>query len=109
MNEFKKHPDQEMCDTRPAQLDIVKINGRWAQVVGARGAVKYLNDLTEEQIDWNNYELIKPISQRLKEVLSFGTEKFSGEEIDNIHWGSEQKLYPNLKKQVTVFGEFKKI
>ncbi len=90
---------------RPNTLDIVKIDGRWAQ--SNYNLITFLDDKTIFSINWDDYKLVKewggsPVS------LVKERENFTEKEISNIYWGPEEKKYPKLKEQVSVFGEFEK-
>jgi len=90
---------------RPNTLDIVKIDGRWAQ--SNYNLITFLDDKTIFSINWDDYKLVKewggsPVSLVKKQAA------FTKEEISRIHWGSEEKKYPYLKEEVSVFGEFEK-
>ena len=96
----------------PELLDIVKIDGKWAQVKSGGGEtslVLFLEDNQGADINWSEYQLTRTFNS-----LPVGTveqvfgEKFSEEELDNVRWGPEQEQTPALKKQVRVFGEFVK-
>ncbi len=92
---------------RPNLLDVVKIDGHWAQVVGGGKLLLYLDDKSTESIDWNDFKFTKdwkglPVSF-VRESVDF-TEK----ELKRIHWGPEQKYNPSLREEVSVFGEFEK-
>lgn len=92
----------------PNLLDVVKIDGRWAQVVGGGNYVKYLYDATEAGVDWANLRLTKRWDAQVYSVRK--SENFTPEELKNIHWASgEQEKYPHLKEEVRVYGEFKTI
>lgn len=93
---------------KPNLLDVVKINGRWAQVVADGRRVNYLSDGTGEDIDWSKFKMTK--SWHGLPVYHVGRESnFTEEEIDHIHWGPEEKDNPRLKTVVSVFGEFESI
>ena len=56
---------QENSTRLPATLDIIRIDGRWAQVCGVGTkieeplGVKYLDDFCIERVDLRKYDLIK--------------------------------------------------
>lgn len=92
----------------PHTLDLVKIDNRWAQVL-SQTLIKFLDDGSAMNIDFGDYEMVRsfrgfPLNMMESE---FG-EKISEKELQNVHWGPEQKDYPYLKGEVEVFGEYVK-
>ena len=104
----KSFEGQEPRETfeRPHELDVVKIDGRWAQAKSS-ARITYLDDMSDALIDWHDYRMIKDwkgwMVQIVKEITAF-----SAQELKNIHWGPEEKEHPHLKEVVSVFGEFEK-
>jgi len=90
----------------PATLDIVRIDGRWAQVVSSQ-----INEEDETTLVWladksnGNVNLRK--DYKLKQF--YGSHAgiliplFSKEEFINIHWASGEN---HLRGEVKVFGEY---
>jgi hypothetical protein len=93
---------------RPSLLDIAKIDGSWAQVVGAGNRVNYLQTRKSVQINWDDYTLVQRWGQVVKLLQERYGQNFTRQEIANIHWGPEQAGNPELKRLVTVFGEYMK-
>lgn len=93
----------------PDLLDIVKLDGRWAQVKLGGETVTFLDDGTEMDVDWNAYRLARPFHSLAANFLKdqFGEEIPDGE-LARAHWGPEEKEHPELKGQIRVFGEFVK-
>ena len=91
----------------PNLLDIVKIDGRWAQYSGGN-LFKFLDDESVEEIELDDFRLAKEYGKAsvVSEVKK--QEKFTPEELSHIHWGSEQDQYPHLREQVRVFGEYER-
>jgi hypothetical protein len=91
---------------RPPLLDVVKIDGRWAQVIIGGNHIRYLDDQSEVSVDWNdyNYQPPKPATH-VKQLLV--THEISAKELMAIHWGPEEKQNPEIKSNVHVFGEYK--
>ncbi len=92
----------------PNALDIIKIDGRWAQSFGPR-LIRFLDDGSEASINWDDYERVRSFggtSINLLEQL-FG-ESLTEDEISCVRWGPEEKEHPHLKKFVEVFGEYNK-
>lgn len=92
---------------RPHLLDIVKIDGRWAQVILGGRHIRYLDDESEVSINWDDFLLTKdwkgwPVGDVKKSA------SFTEEELKHIHWGPEQEQHPYLREEVRVFGEFER-
>ena len=85
----------------PELLDIVKIDGRWAQVMAGGEIIKYLDSTKAEEINWNDYQLSKRYEvSSVRSVIDSGIGSFTPEEINNIHWGGEERGYPHLPRAV---------
>ena len=102
-----KGPESVEQTPRPNLLDVVKIDGRWAQVVADGNWIKYLDDQNQIKINWDDFQRTKdwgglPVWE-VKE-----SESFTPEELKRIHWGQEQVQHPHLREEVSVFGEFEK-
>lgn len=85
-------------------LDLVKIDGKWAQVFGAGRFAKFLDTGTTIDVDWNKLVLERKFDTSLANVLKFEGETITDDEKAMIHWGGEEKKLPRLREQVTVFG-----
>lgn len=93
---------------KPNQLDIVKINCRWAQVAGARNnIVRYLDEGSYEEVDWNDYSF-NHIGLAVFDAIKLFRKQFTRTETRNIHWGPEEDMDSVLKLEVWVFGEYMK-
>jgi hypothetical protein len=106
-----RHPENQEAQPmpKPAILDVVKIDGRWAQIRHGGNVVNFLDDNSAEPIDWNEYRLSKSYDNlSVKAIMQVYGEKFTEDEIKNIHWGSEQNQNPELRQEVTAFGEYVK-
>ncbi len=98
-----------------SMLDIVKIDGRWAQIVGGlthRGdadgqSVIFLDDKsrTLAYVDFREYKLDRHLDRYVKNFLATG--EMSPEEFKNVYWDSDN-IGTDLALDVTVFGEFSK-
>lgn len=88
----------------PAILDVVKIDGRWAQVIFGGGAVRFLDDNSAQPIEWNDYRLTQPLNTHVRDIQ----DQFTDAQIANIRWGEGQEQTPYLKLEVDVFGEYVK-
>jgi len=95
-------------DPRHTLLDIVKLDGRWAQIVSSI-KVRFLADGSLEDIDWLKYEMVKDHhGQAVNTLIHHSDAKFSEAELQNIYAGPEGKAYPDYKLEVSVFGEYRK-
>ncbi len=95
----------------PPELEIVRIEGRWAQVISGSTYVKYLSDpQSPVSISWEDWKLVKLYTSDVvvARFLEIDRNAFDDSELSAIHWGAEQKENPELKKQVHVFGAFEK-
>jgi hypothetical protein len=102
MGELREQQEHE----QPSTLDIVKIDGRWAQVHSRSdtAALVYLDDGSEDHIEWADYELTRLIRSHVLPLK----DQFTPEEIARIRWGAEQEQNPHLVYEVAVFGEYRK-
>ena len=120
MNPEQKHsnealPEEVIENTdetqRPGLLDVVKIDGRWAQVRYGGNVVQYLDDNAQHQINWNDYSLIRKWESGVSVGLyrEFKPGDINDAQLQNTYWGDNETKNPEyLKKQVHVFGEYKK-
>lgn len=95
----------------PNLLDIVKIDGKWMQVMGGGGLIKLLQTGEVRLIDWRHYNFAKSFTgSSVFNVTVLDEEKFTKEEMENMHHIAEtQDEYPEIKLQTKVFGEFVRI
>lgn len=102
MSEFEPTPE-------PGGLDIVKLDGRWAQVysTGGRSAVKYLDDGSNADILWSDYRMTRRTESHVR-LLNQRNEGLTDEEMSRLRWGSEQEADPDIVQEIHVFGEFEK-
>lgn len=104
---------------RPALLDVIKIDGRWAQVGPVSDMIKFLDDKAEGKTDahivnWDEYEFEFLFPDKIKiqyqasvqDLLNKGM--ISQREYNVVHWGPEQEENPYLRGQVSVSGIYKK-
>lgn len=98
-------------EERPAIHDVIKIDGRLAQVLSNdadQTTIKYLDDASSSDINWSEYRMVKSFfSYPLKLAGELIGLRLTKEEIKNIVWSSDKKN--DLKKQVRAFGEYEKI
>jgi hypothetical protein len=96
----------EKCTPHPNTLDVVMIDGRWAQTA-TDTLINYLDDGSSSHINWEDYTLIKKFDDSIVKYVK-NQENFTEKEISRIHWGPEEKEHPYLKEQVKVFGKYQK-
>jgi len=103
---MEKEPN-EGSTPRPNMLDIVKIDGKWAQVVSS-DKVKYLSDRNSvAEVDWDKYTYQRDFNF-LTAVDLVDRSEISDSEFMVIYWGTEQEKNPDIRRNVTVFGIFTK-
>ena len=95
-----------MQTKKPNLLDIARIDERWVQVCFDRCHIMYLNNSSFKRINWNDYKLVRSLPGLSVGYLIQHGERFTNQEVANIHWGPEDKEHPNLKLEVRVFGEY---
>ncbi|MGI0100429.1 MAG: hypothetical protein ACREBH_01780 [Candidatus Micrarchaeaceae archaeon] len=95
----------------PAMLDLVRIDGRWAQIVTTVDTDKYCSP-TAVYLDKNRSLVgLDKDEYRLSRVYDMDLGHIKGismtpGEFANVHWGDNEKEYPRLKLMVRVFGDF---
>ncbi|MCX6785689.1 MAG: hypothetical protein NTZ18_02430 [Candidatus Komeilibacteria bacterium] len=102
-------PERKEENPWPKPLDIVKIDSRWAQVASGdspKTGLQFLDNLETKIIDWDDYLLIEKIDLPIAIFNQIAGEKIGPAEINNVHWGPEQKQHPELREQVNIFGEY---
>lgn len=105
--------EKENQEKLPATLDVVKIDGRWAQVVGTKDGsgevvVKFLDNDEVAGLDLTDYELVRKFNMVASHLKQFFGEELPKDQAEKVHWGPEEIENPELKGLVTVFGEYKK-
>lgn len=78
--------ERKINQERPDLLDIVKIDGRWAQVRAGGEVLVVLDTGEARDIDWSEYKLKRVFNQSVKTTMALG-ENFTDEEVGRIHWG----------------------
>lgn len=104
---------------RPALLDVINIDGRWAQVGPASDKIRFLDERVQDKnkthiVNWDEYEFEFVFPDKLKiqyqasvqDLLNKGM--ISQKEFDVVHWGPEQEEHPYLRGQVSIGGVYKK-
>jgi len=110
INHKIEHKESPM--PHPSLLDVVMVDGRWAQVVPGSDSIAFLDEKVGKkysvahEINWDDYDFI-PLDERFVGDL-VDNSKMTDVEYSKIAWGSEQDEHPELKECVTVFGEYKK-
>jgi len=103
--------EQTQLIKTPRLLDIIRINSRWAQICSLapkRNNIKYLDNNSREDIQWENYKLIWNFRLPIWHLINAGKATFTTSEIENIRWGPEENALPRLRLEVHVFGEYAK-
>ncbi len=100
----------------PANLDVVMIDGKWAQILSA--PIKHAQKLFTirflsgqgpiKHINFDDLSTVRKINICVGDVGIFGF-KFNQDELDKIYWGPETEKKPELKKEVMVFAEYQSI
>ncbi len=111
----EKMPPFERKESEPEPwfelLDIVKIDGRWAQIVGAlreknpgeEQLITYLDDGSPGYVDFQKYELSRLLATHVAKILKAG--ELSEDEFKNVRWDSDN-IGTKMSLHVHVFGEF---
>lgn len=114
MSEFEPTSERskERYQDKIRSMDLIKIDGRWAQIAdnsieGQPSTVIYLDDGSHESLALDEYELVEELDTHVGALEEGDDELITSEEIANIKSGD--KLMPELKSQVHVFGELKKM
>ncbi|MFH0828830.1 MAG: hypothetical protein V1907_01475 [Candidatus Kerfeldbacteria bacterium] len=104
---FREQHRESELDLQPCLLDLVKIDGRWAQVISGpeTSQVLFLDNGSGDTIRWSDYTLARPLHTHVRLIQERGR-VFTDEELSRIRWGSEQKEKPDLVQEISVFGEF---
>ena len=96
---------------RPSLLDIIRIDGRWAQIGPSQDTFSFLDDhgRAMQSMNWNEYRLVRKYNGvQVGTYRRFEPDQMSDEDFENIVWGEELKDNPHLRKLVTVFGEYER-
>lgn len=110
---IKKEAEREL--EYPPTLDIIKVDGRWAQIYRsgiAEISVNYLDNNEYGILNLNEFELVRKYDTHINMLDQFN-EKISEVEIQNIYYDSETTKLPEdvqhiRKGLVHVFGEYKR-
>ena len=96
-----------MGTSKPSILDVIKINGRWAQM-HSENLLRFLDDLSWARVDLGGSFVLEK-SHKSAPVVDLRKQGvyFSPEELEHIRWGPEQAENPYLKQEVRVFGEYR--
>jgi hypothetical protein len=104
----EKSSGEREVTPRPNLLDIVMIDGRWAQVIFTGNVIKYLDDNQNESIDWDDYILRTKINSCVRIARDERGHTFTAQEMRNMHWGPEDQESPELKDEINVYGIYEK-
>ena len=95
---------------RPSNLDIIKVDGRWAQCasIGPEDStIRFLDDNSVAYFTFDDYKLVKHIDTKLDILRRVSGEMILNDtELANAHFGEDDKKHPELKLYITVFGEY---
>jgi len=99
----------------PPTLDIIKVDGRWAQAYSSSATeilINYLDNNEKNRLNLNKFELVRKYGTNV-DMLDQAHEIMSDEEMKNIYYDSETTKLPEetqriRKGWVHVFGEYKK-
>jgi hypothetical protein len=75
---------------------------------GWGGFMTFLDDGETVPVDWNEYQLTKRIGSSLQTLIDSGAISLNDDEFERIHYGDSENQ-PEPRKQVRVFGEYKKL
>ncbi|MBI2635664.1 MAG: hypothetical protein HYW79_03970 [Parcubacteria group bacterium] len=114
-NEESIKRETEQKAEYPPTLDIIKIDGRWAQAYSSGPeyiSVNYLNNNETAQLNLGDFELVKKYDVNV-DALDRIQETITDEEVKNIYYDAEtreltEKTQRKRKGWVHVFGEYKK-
>lgn len=100
---------EELTQTpRPNLLDIIILNGKWAQVCNIQCVVKYLENKNHIKVDWDKLRLVRRFEDAT--VASIRQEiPFSNQEYRNIYAGPDQDIKLELREGVNIFGEYERV
>jgi hypothetical protein len=108
-------PESLQHTPHPKVLDVILIDGRWAQVRVDVNHINFLDgDENIQSINWDEYRLSKKYATETVSVgayMLFLPDAITEKEIGQIRWGVEQEQSPELRLLVlegTVFGEYEK-
>jgi len=113
----KSFEERELAEPtpRPNLLDVVKIDGRWAQAIIRGDTVRYLDDKSETGINWNDYNCqffdkykkANCTNVWVGDLIEEG--QITQDEYKSVVWGSISEPPTERNKQfVTVFGIYTK-
>jgi len=103
---------EKIPERKPGTLDIVKIDDRWAQVVGVGigvdyMGVKYLDDASQERVYLKDVSLEKEIGQPVNIHESENNFEFPEKELQNVYYDATQNG-DYFKKLVNIFGFYRR-
>ena len=96
----------------PGTLDLVILDGRWAQVnnsgIGVEVLISYLDNGETANVTWADYQLENYFDSSLALLLETNKVKITNEEKSQIHWDVDQSKNLKLVDIIIVFGVYKK-
>ncbi|MBI5404698.1 MAG: hypothetical protein HY976_00560 [Candidatus Kerfeldbacteria bacterium] len=94
----------------PGMLDLVRLDGRWAQVMSGpeTSIVTYLDDGASSDIRWSDYRLLQKLDTHVENLVRRTGLSLIPEEFSRIHTGPDQRTHADAANDVHVFGEYAK-
>ncbi len=112
VGETARRPEQETFQPHPKALDIVRLDGRWVQVLAGNeevGTVRFLDDGTvDQELDWTAYRLVAPLDTHLRLLADRFGESLTDEERQRLHYGPEQHDDPDVIDDMHIFGVYER-
>lgn len=105
----KPIPENLKETLRPNMLDIIRINGRWAQIIGGGGLIKFLDEENEKifhQINWDQYKLIKKYESSIGVFKEVYPDQITNKEISRAHYSDNERDFKH-NLLIRLFGEYK--
>ncbi|MBD3331081.1 hypothetical protein GF354_06195 [Candidatus Peregrinibacteria bacterium] len=96
---------------RPALLDVVRLDGQWAQVGPSLDTFNFLADSNRamHRINWDEYKLTRQYNGvNIAIYRRFEPDAITDAELENVYWGEEQKTDSTFKGRVKLFGEYER-
>lgn len=108
---FEEHSQPLPEDTKeqiPNPFTIVKIESRWAQVLGNNDEIRWLDTGQNEDIDWNQYRLEKKWDSAITVAWMTTFHNFTHFELSNIYVPDKRPDDKYAASSAKVFGEYRK-
>lgn len=109
MNIIEQGTQKEM---KPSTLDVLKVGKRWYQVavsgIPSECRIKDILSGDLNSLKFNEYKLINYWGTAVDYLEKIYNVRIPKDVREKIHWGPEQEQHPELRGQVTVFGEYQR-